>query len=390
MVAERGASIDSMIPVMRPLLGAKEAAAAADVVLSGWVAQGPRVREFESEFAQRVGAVDTVAVSSCTTGLHLALLLAGVGEGDEVVVPSLSFIATANAVRYVGATPVFADVELTTLNLTVDTVEPVLTTRTRAIILVHQAGAPADIAAMHELCDPRGIAVIEDAACAIGSTYRGALIGSHSELVAFSFHPRKLVTTGEGGMVTVANSDLAVRGRRLREHGMRSSAADRHAAGGVVIERYLETGFNWRMTDVQAAIGLVQLGRLDAIVVRRRELAARYQTALADLPGIVMASDPPFGTTNYQSFWVLPADDVPISRDTLLNRLAEAGISARRGIMASHLEPAYAGAASTPLPVTERITNDSLVLPLYHDLSEADQDRVIDVLVAELAGAARH
>ena len=191
-------------------------------------------------------------------------------------------------------------------------------------------------------------------------------------------------------MVTVADSDLAVRGRRLREHGMSSSAAERHAAGGVVIERYLETGFNWRMTDVQAAIGLVQLGRLEAIIARRRELAARYQTALADLPGIVTASDPPFGTTNYQSFWVLPADDGPISRNTLLDCLAEAGISARRGIMASHLEPAYAGVVSTPLPVTERITNDSLILPLYHDLSEVDQDRVIDVLVAELAGAARH
>ncbi len=373
-----------IVPVMQPLLGQAEADAAAAAVLSGWVAQGPRVREFESTFATRVGAVDAVAVSSCTTGLHLALLLAGIGPGDQVVVPSLSFIATANAVRYVGATPVFADVELTTQNLTVATVEPALTPRTRAVILVHQAGAPADIDAMHRLCDPREIVVIEDAACAIGSTYRGELIGRHSALVAFSFHPRKLVTTGEGGMLTVADPDTALRARRLREHGMSASAAERHASGGVVIEQYLETGFNWRMTDVQAAIGLVQLSRLDEIVHRRRELAVRYQAALEHVPDLITATDPGYGTTNFQSFWVLLPEDAPVTRNEVLTRLSDAGISGRRGIMASHTEPAYDDVTSGPLPVTERLSNDSLILPLFHDLSESDQDRVVDVLLSEL------
>ncbi|HEX7302508.1 DegT/DnrJ/EryC1/StrS family aminotransferase, partial [Lentzea sp.] len=217
-----------MIPVMRPLLGEEEAQAAAEAVRSGWVAQGPRVREFEEAFAASVGAGHGIAVSSCTTGLHLAVHVLGIGPGDEVVVPSLSFIATANSVRYTGATPVFADVELATGNLTASTVEPVLTERTRAVMVVHQAGVPADVDAIKALCEPRGIAVIEDAACASGSTYKGGPVGANALLAAWSFHPRKLITTGEGGMVTTDDPEWVVRLKRLREHGMSVSAADRH------------------------------------------------------------------------------------------------------------------------------------------------------------------
>ena len=252
------------IPVMRPWLGPEEAAAAAAAVTSGWVAQGPRVAEFEEAFAAAVGAGHAVAVSSCTTALHLALVVTSVGPGDEVVVPSLSFIATANAVRYVGAQPVFADVDLNTQNLTPATVAPHLTDRTRAVILVDQAGVPADLDGMRALCEPRGITVIEDAACAAGSVYRGRPVGAGAEIAAFSFHPRKLLTTGEGGMLVTPDAEVATRLRRLREHGMDVSAAQRHASRQPVIEHYLETGFNYRMTDVQAAIGLVQLGKLDA------------------------------------------------------------------------------------------------------------------------------
>ena len=252
-----------MIPVMRPWLGEEEAAAAAAAVASGWVAQGPRVAEFEKAFAAAIGADHAVAVSSCTAALHLALIAVGIGPGDEVIVPSLSFIATANAVRYVGAQPVFADVDLATQNLIPATVEPHLTGRTRAVILVDQAGVPADLDGMRALCDPRGITVIEDAACAVGSTYRGRPAGSAAALAAFSFHPRKLLTTGEGGMVTTSDGSIAARIRRLREHGMDVSAADRHRSQQPVIEHYTEVGFNFRMTDVQAAIGLVQLRKLN-------------------------------------------------------------------------------------------------------------------------------
>lgn len=373
-----------MIPVMKPWLGHEEAEAAAQAVASGWIAQGPRVAEFEEAFAAAIGVPHAVAVSSCTTALHLAVIAAGIGPGDEVIVPSLSFIATANAVRYVGAQPVFADVDLATQNLTPQTVAPHLTGRTRAVILVDQAGVPADLDAMRALCDPLQVTVIEDAACAAGTTYRGRPVGAGAELAAFSFHPRKLLTTGEGGMLTTSDGSVAARLRRLREHGMDVSAADRHRSRQPVIERYTEVGFNYRMTDIQAAIGLVQLRKLGQMVARRRTLAQRYQELLADMPGLLTAADPPYGETNFQSFWILLPEDAAVGRDDLMRRLADAGVSVRRGIMAAHLEPAYAG-TNTTLPVTERLTQNSLILPLFHQLTEADQDHVLSAVKSALA-----
>jgi perosamine synthetase len=369
-----------MIPVMRPWLGAEEATAVQEVMASGWVAQGPRVAAFERALSAKVGAAYAVAVSSCTAALHLSLVALGIGPGHEVVVPSLSFIATANVVRYVGATPVFADVDEPTQNLTAATIAPVLTPRTRAVILVHQGGLPADIDAVRHLCEPRGIVVVEDAACALGSTYRGKPIGSHSPLVAFSFHPRKVITTGEGGMLVTSNEDFARRIHRLRDHGVNINAADRHASLEPVLEEFPETGYNYRLSDIQAAVGLVQLTRLDRIVARRRELAHRYQQRLADIPGIRTATDPPFGETNYQSFWIVLGKDFPLTRNDLLRKLMRRGISARRGFMAAHLEPAYSDIPHRDLTVTERLTHQSIILPLFHELTEDQQDKVIEVL----------
>lgn len=374
------------IPVMMPWLGAEEADAAAAAVLSGWVAQGPRVAEFERAFAERVGAEHAVAVSSCTAALHLALVALGLGPGDEVVVPSLSFIATANAVRYVGAEPVFADVEEATGNLTAATVDAVRTARTKAVLAVHQGGVPADVHALRSACADWDVALVEDAACAIGSTVGGKSVGHGALLAAWSFHPRKVITTGEGGMLTTDDAQWAERLRRLREHGMNASAAQRHASSTPILESYLEVGYNYRMTDIQAAVGLVQLGKLDAVVARRRALAARYEALLRDVPGLSPVRDPAHGQGNFQSYWVLPAADFPVGRDALLAALAAAGISARRGIMASHLEPAYAGHPAAPLPVTERISRDSLILPLFHTMTEAQQDRVVAVLREQAGG----
>ncbi|ONH28982.1 DegT/DnrJ/EryC1/StrS family aminotransferase [Pseudofrankia asymbiotica] len=370
-------AVPAMLPVMRPWLGDAEAAAAAAAVASGWVAQGPRVAEFELALAARLGAPHAVVVSSCTAALHLALVLAEVGPGDEVVVPSLSFIATANAARYVGARPVFADVDPVTQNVTVETVQAAITPATRAVIAVDQGGMPADIEPLRVLCHDRGLVLVQDSACAIGSTYRGRPVGGDAELSAYSFHPRKLLTTGEGGALAISDPDQAARARRLREHGMSVSAADRHSSGRTVIEDYAETGFNYRMTDVQAAIGLVQLGRLDEMIGRRRFLAARYQAALAGVPGLRVCADPPYGTTNYQSFWVELADEFPLTRNELLEWLLRDGISARRGIMAAHREPAYAAGGPFDLPVTDRLTTRTVILPLFHQMTEDDVDRVV-------------
>ena len=374
-----------MIPVIRPFLGEEEAQAAAETVRSGWVAQGPRVKQFEGAFAESVQAAHGVALSNCTTALHLSLHLLGIGPGDEVIVPSLSFIATANAVRYVGATPVFADVEPLTANLTAETVEAVITPRTAAVLAVHQCGMPFDVDTLDALCAKHKVALVQDAACAAGSTYKGRPATAGASVAAWSFHPRKVLTTGEGGMLTTDNEEWAARARRLREHGMSVSAADRHSTDRVVLETYDEVGFNYRMTDLQAAVGLVQLRKLPEVIARRRELADRYHKLFTevDVDDLRAVTDPEYGTTNYQTFWVELPESYQGSLVDALSGLAARGISARRGLMASHNEPAYADAPAE-LPVTERLTQRLVALPLFHQMTEDEQDTVVRALAEVL------
>ncbi|MCB9737787.1 MAG: DegT/DnrJ/EryC1/StrS family aminotransferase [Deltaproteobacteria bacterium] len=382
-----------MIPIIKPAVFEEEAQAAAEAVRSGWLAQGPRVAAFEAELAGAVEAPEGVALSSCTTALHLALAAHGIGPGDEVIVPSLSFIATTNAVAHCGATPVFADVEDAVPNLSAATVAPHIGARTRAVIVAHQVGFPADLGPLQALCDAHGLLLLEDAACAIGSTYQGRRIGAVAAghpggaLVAWSFHPRKVLTTGEGGALTLADAALAARLRTLRQHAMSVNDQQRHAIAGLLLPSYPEVGWNYRMTDVQAAIGRVQLGRLDAIVARRRELAARYGEQLlaaTQSAGITLPVDPPWGTTNHQSYVVRVAGGAS-RRDAVLDALLRGGIGARPGIMAAHQEPAWAALPRGPLPATEAWAAESIALPLFHTMQEEEQARVVASLLAALS-----
>lgn len=372
----------SRINVMKPWLGEEEAAALSEVIASGWIAQGPRTAQFEAAFAQRMEAGHAVAASSCTTALHLALVVAGVSPGDDVVVPSFSFIATANAPTYVGARPVFADVDPVTGNLTAETVQAALTPATRAVIAVDQGGVPVELAPLRALCDPLGITVLEDAACAAGSRYAGRPAGAGAEIAAWSFHPRKILTTGEGGMLTTSNPRWAARARTLREHAMSLSAAERSASILAPAEAYTEVGYNYRMTDLQAAVGLVQLQRLDAVVRRRRELAAGYSKAFAEIEFLRPVEDPPWGESNFQSYWIEVLPGFGTDRNGVLEALARQEISARRGIMAAHLEPAYRGrdTGTASLEVTERLSTGTLILPLFHEMTESEQARVIEAV----------
>lgn len=362
----------TVIPFARPAVGPDESAAVYDLLMSGTVGQSAKVYEFEEAFAQLVGVPYAVAVSSCTAALHLGLSGFGIGPGDEIVVPSLSFIATANAVRYVGATPVFADVDPTTQNLTPQSIESVLSPATKAVLVVHQTGVPADLDGIRAVCEPRGVEVFEDAACALGSQYKGRHISGSRGFAAFSFHPRKVLTTGEGGIIT---TDDPVRAQIMRCQATHDRQLTEFRP--LCDEQYRGIRFDYAMCSVLAAVGIVQLRRFDAIVGQRRILGERYRALLADIEGLEMIGDTAYGQTNYQSFWILPPDHFPVGRRAMMKALMERSIMTRRGVMAAHLEPPYSDVKHVPLPVTERFAKDSLTLPLFHDMTFAQQDRVV-------------
>lgn len=394
---------DESIPIARPELGEEEAAAAREAILSGWVTQGPQVAEFEREFASLVGARFAVAVSNCTVALHLALKGAGVVAGSEVLVPSHSFIATANAITYLGALPVFVDIDPETGNIDPARTREQISEKTSALLIVHQVGMPCDLTAFVELAGEFDLPLIEDAACAIGSEIffegRWEKIGRpHGQSACFSFHPRKILTTGDGGMLTTNDPELDRKFRLWRHHGMSVSDKERHNSSSVVFEEYVEVSYNYRMTDIQAAVGRCQLHRLPDILSRRRELAERYHRQLSELPGFTAATQPEYARSNWQTYLVRL--DPALDQRTVMQQLLDRGISTRRGIMCAHREPAYAkqewSCAGRPgchcepfscqaLRFSERAQDHWIALPLYSSMTDQQQDRVVSAL-SEISG----
>ncbi|MEH2139979.1 DegT/DnrJ/EryC1/StrS family aminotransferase [Nostoc sp.] len=387
------------IPIAKPWMGEAEAEAASRAIMSGWVTQGPEVAAFEQEFAAYVGANHACAVSNCTTALHLALLAVGVQPGDEVITVSHSYIATANSIRYCGAIPVFVDIEPQTYNINPMLIEDVISKQTRAILIVHQIGMPCDLKAILDIAHRYDLLVIEDAACAIGSEIlwdgQWEKIGKpHGDIACFSFHPRKVITTGDGGILTTNNPEYDKQFRLWRQHGMSVPDTVRHGAKQVIFESYPMLGYNYRMTDIQAAVGREQLKRLPEIIERRRYLAQQYQEKLVDVPGLKLPTQPNWAKSNWQSFCVRLIEKY--DQLQIMQKMLDAGISTRRGIMCAHRESTY---QSEPwscgvepkaceckvgkcdrLSESEQAQDRTVLLPLFHQMTQEEQDYVVKVL----------
>lgn len=379
-----------VVPIARASLTEDEIQSVLEPLRSGWLVQGPKVREFEEKWSAFTGAKHSIAVTSCTTGLHLALAALGFGPGDEAIVPAFTWVATANVVENLGGKVVFCDIDTATFNLDVTQIEAKITSRTKAILPVHLFGFPAEMDEVIRIAKKHKLAVIEDAACGFGSRYRGRHVGTFGDAGCFSFHPRKAITTGEGGMVTTESDALAERLRRLRDHGAAMSDLQRHlGARPYLLADHPDAGYNQRMTDIQAALGSAQMERADKILAERRRLAHRYDEAFAEISWLrtpVIANDIEHGYQSYACFFLpeaISSESIPRinqARNAWMDRLQQSGISTRPATHAVHMLSFYRckyGLKPEDFPNTWAANDCSISLPLFHGMGEDEQDYVI-------------
>ncbi len=372
------------VQIAQPAVGEEEWQAVREPLLSGWMTQGPKVAAFERAFARRHDVAHALATTSCTTALHLALAALGIGPGDEVIVPSFTWVATANAVLYCGATPVLCDVDRRTNTIDPQSMRAKLTARTKAVIAVHLFGLCADMDALRAVL-PGGVKIVEDAACAAGAAYRGVAAGALGDVACFSFHPRKSITTGEGGMVTTNDADLARRADVMRNHGASISEEQRHhGPQPYLLASFDELGFNYRMTDMQAAIGLVQLEKLDAFIAERDRWARFYRQELGDLDWLAHPVAPNDGRHAWQAYvtYVDP-QRAPLPRNEVMARLHAMGVATRPGTHAVHMLGYYRerfGYAADDLPGARDCERNTMAIPLHNRMSEDDYAYVVDCI----------
>ena len=381
------------IPITKPFFDHTEKDLIGQVLETGWVVQGPKVEEFERLLCAYTGSTHSVATSSCTTALHLALLATGVGPGDEVIVPAFTWISTANVVEYVGAKPVFCDIDLSTFNLNPEAVKASLSERTKAIIPVHLFGLCADMRSILEIAEQRGLAVIEDAACALGVWYFEKHAGTMGDAGCFSFHPRKSITTGEGGMLITANEEIATLSSVLRDHGGSITDRQRHdSATSFLLPEFAHLGFNYRMTDLQGALGCAQMDKVDWIMQERRRRAGAYDSALNGCEWLTVPRVPKGHVHGYQAYVCLFVPERPSldnvehlhsERNRIMAKLQKGGVATRPGTHAVHVQKYYAqkyGIAPDEFPQALLADRLALALPLFPQMTDSDQERVVNAL----------
>jgi dTDP-4-amino-4,6-dideoxygalactose transaminase len=372
---------DPYIVFGSPLIGADEIAAVSGVLETGWIGTGPKVHEFQARMAQYTGAEFALAVASCTAALHLSMVASGVGPGDEVITTAMTFCATVNAIVHTGATPVVVDCELDSMNIDVAAIEAAITPRTRAIVPVHFAGRPCDMDAIGALAKKHGLLVIEDGAHAIESVYKGKKVGSISSLTCFSFYATKNITTGEGGMVTTNDPELAKKIQVYGLHGMSADAWSRFSDKGYKHYSVVFPGFKYNMTDLAASLGLAQLKKIDSWLERRAQLWARYDEAFADLP-ITLPAPPEPNTVHARHLYpVLIRADAPVSRDEFMVELHKRKIGTGVHYRAIPSHPYYQeryGWRAEQVPNATRIGEATVSIPLSQKLTDREVDRVID------------